>query len=136
MNPDPKTRAQLRMWWILWVTMLPWIVGLQLLLPHKAVAPATKLGDLWLQLAGIVPLFLSIIIRWLALPRFTSLASALPLYIVGLAMAEACGVFGIVFGGPYRDALFLLSILGLLQFVPVFARRLAEPKVTGFIPNN
>ncbi|MES1168045.1 MAG: hypothetical protein ABUL61_02630, partial [Oleiharenicola lentus] len=59
-----------------------------------------------------------------------------PMFIIGLALAEGCGIMGIFLGGPYRDALFLLSILGLVQFVPVFAKRLGEPKGSGFIPNN
>jgi hypothetical protein len=136
MTLDPQARTQLRAWWILWVSALPAIIIFQAVIPHKEVDPALKLGDVLLQLVGVVPLFLSIVIRWLALPRFTSLTPALPLFIVGLALAEACGFLGIFLGGPYRDALFLLSALGLVQFVPVFAKRLGEPKGSGFIPNN
>lgn len=136
MTLDPQARAQLKVWWILWAAMLPAVVVLQLVVAHKEVDPAIRLGDLLLQLVGVVPLFLSIVIRWLALPRFTSLTGAFPLFIAGLALAEACGILGIFLGGPYRDALFLLSVLGIAQFVPVFARRLAEPKASGFIPNN
>ena len=129
-------QAQVKRWWMLWTSLLPWVVVLQLLFPRHPSAPVTKAADLMVQLAGVVPLFVSIVIRWLALPRATSLTGAFPLFLAGLALAEACGVLSIVLGGPYRDALFVLSFLGLLQFAPLFARQLAEPKPKGFIPNN
>lgn len=134
--PDsPETRAQLRLWWIIWAAMLPSVILLEVLLPRGKIDPITHTADLMVQLCGVVPLFVSIVIRWLILPRFTSLSRALPMFIVGLATAEACGILGIVFGGPYRDAIFTLSILGIVQFVPLFARQLIEPKGSGFIPN-
>ena len=136
MNPDPQARAKLLVWWIVWGAMLPWILILQLLFKPAPVDPAIRAADLLVQLVGLVPLFLSIIIRWLVLPRSTSLAAAFPLFVAGLVLAEACGLLGIFLGGPYRDALFLLGVLGVTQYVPVFARRLGEPKGSGFIPNN
>lgn len=87
-------------------------------------------------LIGLVPLFVSIIIRWLVLPRYNDLQRAFPMFIVGLALAEACGLLGIFLGGPYRDDVFFLGVLGLAQFVPLFARKLLEPTPTGYIPNN
>lgn len=136
MTPHPRTHARLKLWWIVWAASLPWVALLQVVIPRSAAVPATQAADLLVQLAGVVPLFVSIVIRWLALPRFTSLTGAFPLYLAGLALAETCGMLGIFLGGPYRDALFLLSGLGLLQFAPLFARQLAEPKPKGFIPNN
>jgi hypothetical protein len=129
-------QAQVKRWWIVWIALLPWVIVLQLIFPRHPVPPVTKATDLMVQLAAVVPLFVSIVIRWLALPRASSLTAAFPLFFAGLVLAEACGVLGIVLGGPYRDALFVLSFLGLLQFAPLFARRLAEPKPKGFIPNN
>lgn len=133
---DPRQRAQVKAWWIVWVAMLPVMIGLQLFLPARPAAPVRQASDLFLQLAGVVPLFISIVVRWLALPRFTSLNTAFPLFLAGLALAECCGILGIVFGGPYRDPLFVLGLLGILQFMPVFVRQIAEPKPQGYIPNN
>ena len=61
---------------------------------------------------------------------------AFMLFVVGLALAESCGILGTVFGGPYRDELFVLGLLGIAQFMPFFERGLREPKPQGFIPNN
>lgn len=137
MTPDlQRARAQLKLWWIVWTAMLAglctlwWFFGFLKLLgnePH-----ANPLVDL----AGLVPLFVSVVIRWLVLPRGTEMARAFVMFIVGVGLAEACGVLGIFLGGPYRDDLFLLGVLGIAQYVPFFAKRYLEPKGTGFIPNN
>ncbi|MES1169033.1 MAG: hypothetical protein ABUL61_07655, partial [Oleiharenicola lentus] len=82
------------------------------------------------------PLFVSIVIRWLVLPRATQAGAALVMFILGTAMAEACGILGLLLGGPYRDSLFVLGVMGVTSYVPLFARRLLEPKGSGFIPNN
>lgn len=137
MTPDlQRARAQLKIWWIIWAALLAglcviwWNFGFLKLLgnePH-----ANPLVDL----AGLVPLFVSIVIRWLVLPRGTEMARAFVMFIVGLALAEACGLLGIFLGGPYRDDLFLLGALGIAQYAPFFAKRYLEPKPQGFIPNN
>jgi hypothetical protein len=135
MIPDPKLRAQVLVWWILWAAILSGLVIIYLVMGRGPLKPAVT-ADLIKNLIGIVPLFLSIIIRWLVLPRFDNLVRALPVYIIGLGLAEACGLLGIFLGGPYRDSLFVLGVLAVTSYVPLFARRLAEPRTSGFIPNN
>ncbi|HVZ66103.1 MAG TPA: hypothetical protein VG936_16165 [Lacunisphaera sp.] len=129
-----RTRVLLLAWWIIWAGILAGLVAIYLVLGHgpkPAAAPDQALSGL----IGLGPLFLSVITRWLVLPRFRDPNRALPVFIAGLAMAEACGLLGIFLGGPYRDDLFLLGVLGVLQFVPLFARRMFEaPGTPGFFP--
>ena len=133
---DPKqAKAMLLIWWVLWASILSGLVILYLFLGRGPVKPSPD-KDVLLNLAGLVPLFVSVVIRWLVLPRFDSLQRAFPLYVVGLALAEACGILGIFLGGAYRDDLFVLGVLGVTQFVPLFARRLGGPAKGQFIPNN
>jgi hypothetical protein len=135
MNSDPKVRGMLIVWWTIWGSILVGLILLYSIYGRKPLPPPDG-KDLLLNLAGVVPLFVSIIIRWLVLPRFGDLKRAFPMYIAGIALAEGCGILGLFLGGPYRDALWVLGVLGVTQFVPLFAHRLAEPKATGFIPNN
>jgi hypothetical protein len=129
-----RARAFLKVWWIIWAALL---VGLGLVyLGLGRSLPSVPAANPFANLVGFVPLFVSIIIRWLVLPRYRDLRRAFPLFIIGLALAESCGVLGIFLGGPYRDALFVLGLLGLAQFMPFFARGCLEPKVEDFIPNN
>lgn len=131
----PADRQMLLVWWIAWAAILGGLVILYLFLGRGPVQPSPA-GDILLNLVALVPLFVSIVIRWLVLPRFGDLKRAFPLYLAGLALAEACGILGLFLGGAYRDDLFVLGVLGVTQFVPLFARRMLQPKPQGFIPNN
>jgi hypothetical protein len=132
-----RNRARLLVWWILWGSML---VGLGLsyfVLGRGKLPPGSpQLAKNLAGLVGFVPLFVSIVLRWLVLPRCNDLRRAFPLFVLGLASAEACGLLGIFLGGPYRDDLFVLGLLGLGQYVPFFAKGFLEPKPQGYIPNN
>ncbi len=135
MFSNTPQRTPLAAWWILWVAVLAALVILYVFLGRGPLPPPSR-SDLVVNLAGFVPLFVSIVVRWLVLPRFTNLTTAFPMFIVGIALAEACGIMGIFLGGPYRDALWVLGLLGIGQYVPLFAHRLVEPKAKGFVPNN
>lgn len=136
-TPDAqRDRAFLKIWWIIWAMILFGLVAIYFVLGRRPLPAAATAGQSLTGLVGLVPLFVSIVIRWLVLPRFGSLQRAFPLYIVGLALAEGCGILGLFLGGAYRDDLFALGVLGVAQYVPVFARKLLEPKPVGFIPNN
>jgi hypothetical protein len=136
-GPDAqRNRPQLLIWWILWAVILAGLVIIYVLLgraPAKAPAP----GENPLTgLIGLAPLFVSIIIRWLVLPRLSDIRRAFPMFIAGLVLAESCGLLGIFLGGVYKDDLFLLGVLGIVQFMPLFAKSYLEPKPQGFFPNN
>ena len=136
-SPANKTKQMLLVWWVAWAAILGGLVMIYVLFGRGPVKPEPVADkEVLKHLVGLVPLFVSVVIRWLVLPRFDSLPRAFPLYIVGLALAEACGILGIFLGGPFRDDLFVLGVLGVTQFVPIFARQLTRPKEQGFIPNN
>src|SRR5690349_3074408 len=106
-SPSPPAKVQLLVWWILWASILVGLVLIYVFVARGAPKPAAA-KDVLVNLAGVVPLFVSIVIRWLVLPRYHDLTRALPAFIVGLALAEACGILGIFLGGPWRDDLFVL----------------------------
>jgi hypothetical protein len=131
-----RERAPLTLWWLLWGGVLAGLVLIYLGLGRGPVKPPAAGVHPLAGLTGFLPLFVSIVIRWLVMPRFSSLARAFPMFIVGLALAEACGLLGIFLGGAYRDQLFLLGVLGIVQYLPFFARRYLLPKVEGFRPKS
>lgn len=133
---DQKIKARLLIWWIIWAATLAGLVVIYLLLVQGKPLPPASAENSLQGLIGFVPLFVSIVIRWLVLPRQTVEGRALVLFIVGLSLAEACGLLGIFLGGPYRDSLFVLGVLGVTQYVPFYAKKLFDPKGSGFIPNN
>ena len=136
-GPDAqRIKTQLLIWWIIWAAVLFGLIALYFFLGQVQARPLVKGGHPLIGLVGVVPLFVSIVIRWLALPRARDLTRALPMFVVGLALAEAGGIMGLFLGGPFRDDVFLLGVFGVVQFIPIFARRIAEQKPAEFIPNN
>lgn len=133
---DRQIKARLLIWWIVWTSILAGLVLIYLFLAQGKPLPPASAENPLQGLVGLVPLFVSIVLRWLVLPRSTDPNRAFVLFIVGLSLAEACGLLGIFLGGPYRDSLFVLGVLGVVQYVPFYAKRLFDPKGAGFIPNN
>jgi len=132
-----QIRAQLLVWWIIWGSILAGLVIVYFFLGRGRPLPAPVAARESLRgLIGIVPLFVSIVLRWLVLPRYANPARALVVFIMGLALAEAAGFLGIFLGGIYREDIFVLGVLGVAQYVPFYARQLFNPKGAGFIPNN
>jgi|SRR5665213_1699517 len=136
-GPDAqRIKAQLMIWWIIWGGVLGGLCLIYFVFGRSQPLPAASTSELLANLVGFPPLFISVVIRWLVLPRYSEPGRALVLFIVGLVLAEACGILGIFLGGAYRDALFLLGVFGVVQYAPIFARKCFEPKGSGFIPNN
>ena len=133
---DEAIKRRLLVWWTLWGSCLAGVTILYLVLVgDKPLPPVSKENPLQ-GLIGVVPLFVSIVLRWLVLPRSTEPNRAFVLFIVGIALAEACAILGTFLGGPYRDSLFVLGVLGITQYAPFYAKKLFDPKGSGFIPNN
>jgi hypothetical protein len=133
---DQRIRTQLLIWWIVWAAALTGLVLPYHFFGRGPLVPAVPGANPFLNLAGFVPLFVSIVIRWLALPRSTGPGPALVMFLLGVSLAEAGGLHGIFLGGPYREDLFILGVMSVTQYVPLSARRFFEPKVAGYIPNN
>ena len=133
---DQKIKTRLIIWWSIWAATLTGLGMIYLLLVQGKPLPPASAENSLQGLVGFVPLFVSIVIRWLVLPRLTEPARVFVFFVAGVALAEACGLLGIFLGGPYRDSLFVLGVLGVTQYVPFYAKKLFDPKGAGFIPNN
>lgn len=135
-NADQEARPPLMVWWLIWGAILFGLVVIYVALgrgPAKALPPDQHP---LLGLLGMVPLFISIVIRWLMMPHTGNYARAFILFVVGVVLAEGCGLLGIFLGGLYKRDIFLLGVLGVVQFVPFYAKGYLRPKPTGFYPNN
>lgn len=135
-GPDAQQlRGKVMVFWIIWGAILIALCTIYLVLGRGPV-PQASTPNLAVVLIAMAPLFVSIVIRWLVLPRASQSGPALALFIAGLALSEGCGFIGIFLGGAYRDHLFVLGLLGVIAYMPIFVKRLLEPKPRGFIPNN
>lgn len=119
---DQKTPPWV-VWWVLWAAMQAGVFVFYYVLGGSVGPAGAQAADSPLWRAACVPFGVSVVIRWLLLPRVRSAAAALPLFVVGVGLAEACCFLGLFIFPQHKQDLFLVSVLGIAQFVPVFARR-------------
>lgn len=110
-------------WWVLWAAFQTSIF----IVYHFLNAPVPRAGtqpiDSPVWLAAFIPFTISAIIRWLVLARTRNAQSALPLFVIGIAMAEATCYLGIFVFPAHKQELFVWSVIGIFQFVPYFVGR-------------
>jgi|ERR1044071_8067881 hypothetical protein len=115
----PQTAPPL-VWWIIWIAILNGLVLMRFFLGRELSPAAT---DSVIGCIGVAEIAVSSFLRWWVLPKIQKPAAMFVVFIVGVAIAEGCGIFGIFLGGKYQDELFVAGVLGILQWAPIFARR-------------
>ncbi len=123
---DNRAKQQLVVWWAIWGAFQAGIFAVYFLLTNHA-HPATATPDSHLWLIGIIPLALSAVLRWGILPLMPNSQTALVVFLVGIALAETCCFLGIFIFPAHRLELFILSVIGIFQFIPLFASRFFSP---------
>ncbi len=120
---DNRAKQQLIVWWTVWAAFQTGIFVIYFFLTNNhATLPAPTSGSpFWL--IGFVPLVISVLLRWLVLPLMPNAQAALTVFILGIAFAESCCFLGLFIFPPFRVELFLMSVFGILQFIPLFANR-------------
>jgi hypothetical protein len=118
-----EAKAQMTVWWVLWGAFQVGIVIIFHSLSVTIQQSQTQLVSSSAWLAGFAPLMVSIVIRWLVLPRIENAQSALTVFIVGIATAESTCFLGLYIFPVHKQELFIASVLGIFQFIPYFAGR-------------
>ncbi|MHA3771767.1 hypothetical protein ACXR0O_09555 [Verrucomicrobiota bacterium sgz303538] len=120
----PTAKQQLLVWWVLWFAFQSGIGIIYYFLGRSMPNGVTPNELPWL--IGVVPVFISALIRWVVLPKFRTPDQALPWFVIGIAFAETSTFLGIFIFRSHQQDLFILSVLGIFQFIPIFARRFFE----------
>lgn len=115
-----ETKSPLAAWWGIWACLLIGVFLINHFVGYQnGRIPAPTKSPLWM--VGFVPVAVSAIIRWAVLPRMDSPMAALPVFVIGLAMAEMACFLGIFVFPAHQQELFAVSVAGLIQFIPFFA---------------
>ena len=114
---------RLVVWWVLWAAFQSGVFVVYHCLGGTGAGLRPASADSLLWVVGLGPVGVSTLIRWLLLARAANAQVAFPLFVLGIALAEASCFLGLFLFPAHRQELFLLSALGIFQFVPVFARR-------------
>lgn len=117
-NPQAPPRIIL---WVIWFALFSGVLVMNFAIPASENTPASGDSPLWL--VAVLPLAISALVRWFVLPRTTSIPAALPVFIIGMALAESAAIAGIFIFPAHRTELVALGLIGIAQFMPFFAAR-------------
>lgn len=120
--------GQRLVFWVLWATLTTSIVIYQF---NLGGGFAHDLYDhpfgFYFPLPLVVgTIFVATVIRWFVLPRMATVWSLLSAFIVGMALSETAGFYGIFLigqgGAQIKMTSFYLALLSAIQFAPIYAK--------------
>ena len=117
MNLNEPKKPQLIVPTILWASLAFGVIVLYQFLGRGQSADNT------LAAVTALPLLGSVVVRFLVLPRFDTLAKVLPVFIIGMALAEGAAVIGMILGGEHKDNIVAMALVLIALFFPPFALR-------------
>lgn len=120
-HPQPVPRI---IFWVIWFALLSGVLVMNFAIAPPEKPPISDAGNSLLWLVAVVPLLISALVRWFVLPRATTAQTALPVFIIGMALAESTAILGMFVFSGHRAELVALGLLGIGQFMPTFAAKL------------
>ncbi len=124
MSDAPQKSPLTLFFWVIWFSILSGLFVLQFLLgggPEAAGNPSLLVA---FQVGALVLAAVSLFVRFRVIPRIENMAKKLPVMIIGLAIAEAIGIIGIVIipveQATVRLFLLSLSIICIVLSAPVY----------------
>lgn len=120
----PAATLPLAVWWAIWLGILSSLVLIYVFVGRGFPRPPENTTLSVVEYVAVGPIIISALLRWLWLPRVTQAQPALVVFIIGHALAECTGFIGIFLSN--QPATFtVLGVLGLVQWMPLFATRLS-----------
>jgi len=122
-------RGRLIVWWVIWFSLIAGLCVQYYFLAWPVDTDGPVEANTF-DYFSLVPLAVSVVVRWFLLPNCTNMPVAFVAFIVGISLAEACGIFAIFLAAAFKDELFVLGVLGIAQFAPFYARRFATMRTS------
>jgi hypothetical protein len=127
--PERTASSQKLILWVIWFALVSSIVAYQLILghgiPYGPNVPSTETSPF--AAVAIGEIIAASVIRWLLIPKTRGAGKLLVLMIIGLALSEGAEFFGLFLVANDQPetklAIWILSLLSALQFMPVYAER-------------
>lgn len=122
-NPKPPVAL---VFWIIWFAILSGLVMIQFIV-GKGIPQGVNQGEppQHFVILSASLAFIALVIRFLVIPRIKLLQQKLPAMVIGLALSEAIGFFGLFLVGPKYPAtqlyLFVAAIGCIITFAPFYA---------------
>lgn len=130
MIPSNKSKAPTAVvMWVMWCAFASALMMYRIMLvskrhnTHSITAPDT----IFMWVLYVIPIFIVLPLRWVVIPRLRVPILILPVFVMGVAFAEALTFFGLfLFPAQFR-LFYLTSWLMLLQLMPIWTLRPDSP---------
>jgi len=116
-----EQKPKMIVWWTLWIAFLFSICMIYNVLGKQAAN--TFHPDPFPWVLAAIPVFFSMAVRWLVLPRIYQAQMAMVAFVIGIAFAESTCFMGLFILPAHRSDLFAVSVFGIIQFMPYYAGR-------------
>src|SRR5512138_3652789 len=99
MNEPSNRNAPVLVWWLLWGATF---AGLPLFYTMLKPVSAEE-SSATFRFIPLAPFLAAVVVRWLLLPRFHQRTRAFPIFVIGVALSEACALMGIFLAPDLRN---------------------------------
>jgi len=129
----PTNKPQALVLWVIWASLFVSIFIYQFALgggiPTGSDSAASGVNPMvWVALGQLIA---ASAVRWLLLPKAEAAGKKLILMIIGLSLSEGVEFYGLFLIHPDQPstklALWVLSLLSVFQFIPVYAKPRQPP---------
>jgi hypothetical protein len=126
MNDQPAKSPKMIVWWAIWLIALLEPVLARLF--HSPANPQQAGGpvDFSGAMIALILLGISILLRWGVLGFLRGRGVVFALFVAGILFAVAAANVSLFSGCSFGGKLFAVSVLGIVQFLPLFARQPSE----------
>ncbi len=125
MTNESEPKLPIFLWWVMWAALLGGVFVMYVV-TGTATAPSDETSPVWM--VGLIPFCVSVVVRWMVLPRFERPEQAFPWFVIALATGEMTCMTGMFAFPAHKVELLALGFLAMLQLAPYFASRYYEPK--------
>jgi hypothetical protein len=126
MDNSPAQTPKTITWWAIWMAALAEAGILYVFLAPGEPKSMDGITGIPGEMIVLVPLGLSILIRWGGLGFVRKGSIAFVLFLAGVSLAVLAADMSLFLGEYFGRELFTVSVLGILQFAPLFARQYFE----------
>ncbi len=122
--------------WVVWLVMLSSVIFQLVFIWPNFGAQEQALPPLAILPMVMAPIGIAVFVRWFVIPGVTTAQAVLTASIIGLAMGESLAIYGVFLFPDYFKPLFVISVLMILQYIPLYAfKPLAEPPAVRDLSN-
>jgi hypothetical protein len=122
MRTLPRSILARAVWWLIWGGFLAQQLYLHRWSGQNLWEDNSPAFNRTTYAVLLLPLLVSIILRWAVLPRMTSTNNAFGVFVAGLVLAAMSGLSVSFLDVPYKEITFLVCLFGIAEYVPSASR--------------